>query len=74
MQRKIVTLSISEKYLKKFEKLSKQENKTRSQLLRDLLDKYDIDKSWDQIREWGKETATKFNIRSEEDVLRIIND
>ena len=33
-----------------------------------------IELEWEQIRKWGEETAIKFNIKSEEDILRIIND
>jgi len=74
MDRQVVSISLYKKYLKKLDKMSKKEDKSRSQLVRELIDKYETDKEWEQIREWGRETAKKFNIKSEEDVLRIIND
>lgn len=74
MDRQIITISLYQKYLKKLDKMSKLENKSRSQLIRELIDKYETDKEWEQIRKWGAETAKKFNIKNEEDVLRIIND
>ena len=74
MKRKIISLSLPEKYLRKLEKLTGEESKSRSQLIRELLDKYEADEVWKDIFKWGEETQTKFNIKSEEDVLRIIND
>lgn len=73
MKRKVISLSLTDKYLNKLKKLSEEENKSRSQLVRELIDKYETDEEWGQIRKWGAETAKKFNIKSEEDVLRIIN-
>lgn len=74
MKRKVISLSLTDKYLNKLKKLSEEENKSRSQLVRELIDKYEADEEWEQIRKWGAETAKKFNIKTEEDVLRIIND
>lgn len=74
MDRQIITISLYQKYLKKLDKMSKMENKSRSQLIRELIDKYETDKLWEEIYEIGRKTAKKFNIKSEEDVLRIIND
>ncbi|MCH7730809.1 ribbon-helix-helix protein, CopG family [Patescibacteria group bacterium] len=74
MDRQVVSISLYKKYLRKLDKMSKRQNKSRSQIVRDLLDKYETDKEWEQVYAWGRETAKKFNIKSEEDVLRIIND
>lgn len=74
MKRKVVSLSLTDKYLNKLNKLSNEEDKSRSQVVRELIERYETDKEWEQIRKWGRETARKFNIKSEEDVLRIIND
>jgi len=74
MKRKVVSLSLTDKYLNKLNKLSKEEDKSRSQLIRELIDKYETDDMWSQVYKLGRQTARKFNIKSEEDVLRIIND
>ncbi|KKQ41409.1 MAG: hypothetical protein US60_C0041G0011 [Microgenomates group bacterium GW2011_GWC1_37_8] len=74
MKRRVVSFSLPEKYLKKLEKLTQEESKSRSQLIRELLDKYEADEVWEEIFKWGVETRSKFNIKSEEDVLKIIND
>jgi len=74
MKRRVISLSLPEKYLRKLEKLTEQESKSRSQLIRELLDRYEEDEEWKDIFKWGEETRIKFNIKSEEDILRIIND
>lgn len=74
MDRQVISISLYKKYLKKLDRMSKKEDKSRSQLVRELIDKYETDKEWEEIYEIGRKTAKKFNIKSEEDVLRIIND
>lgn len=74
MDRQVISVSLYKKYLKKLDQMSKKEDKSRSQLIRELIDKYETDKLWEEIYEIGRKTAKKFNIKSEEDVLRIIND
>ena len=74
MDRQVISISLYKKYLNKLDQMSKKEDKSRSQLVRELIDKYETDKEWEEIYEIGRKTAKKFNIKSEEDVLRIIND
>lgn len=74
MQRQIISFSLPPKIAKKLDSLSKKQNKSRSQLLRELIENYEIDESLKRIFAWGKETKKKFNIKSEEDILRIIDD
>lgn len=73
-QRQIISISLSSAQLRQLDRISKSDHKSRSQLIRELIDKYQTQKAWKQIRRWGKETAKKFNIKSEADILRIIND
>lgn len=74
MDRQVVSISLYKKYLKKLDQMSKKEDKSRSQVVRELIDKYETDMLWGDIYEIGRKTAKKFNIKSEEDVLRIINE
>lgn len=74
MKRKVLSVSLPVKYFQRLERLTKDKDKSRSQVIREMLDKYEIDEEWSQIYKWGRQTARKFNIKSEEDVLRIIND
>ena len=74
MKRKVLSVSLPVKYFQRLERLTKDKDKSRSQVIREMLDKYETDEEWSQIYKWGRQTARKFNIKSEEDVLRIIND
>ena len=56
------------------EQVTRQTAKTRSEVIKDLLITYYQDKSWQQIFAWGKNTKEKFNIKSEKDILKVIND
>ena len=72
--RQIISLSLSPSELKKLERLRAREGKSRSQLIRELIRRYDAEELWKRIYEMGKQTAIKFGIKSEEDVLKIIED
>jgi len=56
------------------EQIARKTAKTRSEIIKELIVSYEKDKAWDQIFAWGRKTKEKFNIRSEEDILKIIND
>lgn len=73
-KRKVVSLSLSPKALSFLDKISQKEERTRSEVMRGLIRDYFIEKKWEEIFRWGKQTAKKFKIRSEADVLKLIND
>lgn len=73
MLRKSVVLSISlspgeEKTIKK---LSLEEGKTRSQLVREALRQYQFNKTFARLQRQGKRIAIKLGIETDEDVERI---
>ena len=71
---KVVSVSLEPADFVLLEKLRKQKRKSRSELVKDMLGKYREDERWARIYKLGRETARKFKITSEEDVLRIIDD
>ena len=71
-QRSIINISVPPAMAKRIEKVAKAENRTKSELLREAFRKYEFDKDWDKIRAWGAETAKKFNIKTDDDVERIL--
>lgn len=74
---KTITISLPPKMVKEVERLAKTENKTKSQLFRDMIavyEEYIAEKEWRELRRFGNETAKKLGITSEEDVYRIINE
>lgn len=70
----VISISLPPEILSILERLSKKTAKTRSEIIKELLVTYYQDESWEQIFTWGRKTKEKFNIKSEEDIVRLIND
>ena len=70
----VISISLPVKIMALLEQVTRQTAKTRSEVIKDLLITYYQDKSWQQIFAWGKNTKEKFNIKSEKDILKVIND
>jgi metal-responsive CopG/Arc/MetJ family transcriptional regulator len=70
----VVSISLPPEILAILEQITRQTSKTRSEVIRDLLVSYSQDKSWEQIFTWGRKTKEKFNIKNEEDIVKLIND
>ncbi len=70
-QRAIINVSMPPAMAKRVTKLAKEENRTKSELLREAFRSYEFKRDWAKIRVWGKETARKMNIKTYDDVERI---
>ncbi|MBM3283612.1 ribbon-helix-helix protein, CopG family [Candidatus Gottesmanbacteria bacterium] len=70
----VISISLPPEILTILEQLTRKTSKTRSEIIRDLLVSYRQEKSWEQVFSWGRKTKEQFNIRSEDDILKIIND
>lgn len=70
----VISVSLPQEFLLILNQLTKKMAKTRSGVIKDLLLDYYQDQSWAQIFDWGRTTKEKFNIRGEEDILKLIND
>lgn len=70
-QRAIINVSMPPAMAKRVTKLAKEENRTKSELLREAFRVYEWKRDWAKIRAWGKETAVRMGIKSDEDVERI---
>jgi len=73
-QRQVVSISLPKKSLLILERICRQQDKTRSEVIREFIKKYSQEKQWQEIFSWGENTASKLNIKSEKDVLKLIND
>lgn len=71
MQRVIMNISMPPEMAKRVKKIAKDENRTQSELVREALRRYTINKDWEEIWAVGRETARKMNIKSYEDIERI---
>ncbi len=70
----VISVSLPQKFLSILNQLAKKKAKTRSEVIKDLLLGYYQDESWEQIFDWGRTTKEEFNIKSEEDIVKLIND
>ncbi len=70
----VISISLPPEVLAILEKITRKTSKTRSEVVKELLVSYYQDKSWEQIFTWGRKTKEKYNIKREEDIIKIIND
>lgn len=56
---------------KRIDKIAKEENRTKSELLREAFRRYEFDRDWAKIRAAGKKTARRMGIKTYEDIERI---
>jgi len=54
--------------------MQRQSKTKKKGRIKEVVDKNDTEAIWNQIYSLGEKTAKKFNIKSEEDVLKIIKD
>ena len=73
-QSKVISISLPKSVYTKLELLRKREDKSRSELIKHLIQSYDEEQTWKEIYDWGKKTRLAFSIKSEQDILNIIND
>jgi len=72
---KIVNFSLTPEIYEQVNKLAKQRQISRSQVLREALKQYFAsERRWQQIRKWGEETAKRLKIKNEDDVERTIDE
>jgi len=72
-----VTISLPPRLYEEVERLAKQENKTRSELFRDMIKVYEEyldEKRLLRLRRLGKETASRYGIRSEDDIVKLVHE
>ena len=72
---KVVNLSLPQETYRQVEELADRMEVSKSEILREALKRYVAsEKRWQQIREWGTETAKGMNIKDEDDVDRVIHE
>lgn len=71
MQRSIMNISMPPDMAKRIDKIAKEENRTKSELLREAFRRYEFDRDWVKIRAVGEKTARRMGIKTYEDIERI---
>lgn len=69
---KPITVSLPADLLREAERVAKEETRTRSELIRDALRQYLTSRRWQRLRQWGTESSERLGLRTESDLLRLI--
>jgi len=70
----VVSVSLPSRVLKLLESSRQRTSQTRSAYIASLIEKEAQDARWMRIYARGAKTAEEFNITSEEDIERILNE
>lgn len=74
---KVLSFSVPEDLKQEIEKTARTEGKTKSELFREMYRAYLEKKErqeWERLFSYGDKRAQKLNIRSEEDIERLIHE
>lgn len=74
---KTLTVSLPPEMVKEVERLASIENKSKSQLFRDMLALYEetaTERQWQNVRRAGKRAVKRLGITSDDDIDRLIHE
>ncbi|MFC5864344.1 ribbon-helix-helix protein, CopG family [Acidicapsa dinghuensis] len=75
---KAISITLPSALLESAQSLAKRENRTMSELVREALRKYEElqerKRYWDELNAFGRASAEKIGVHSEEDVVRIVRE
>lgn len=75
MRRSVVaSVSLPSEVWKRTREIAKAENKSRSEIVGEALEKYYVAKQWESLQETGSRQAKRLAIRTEEDVDRLVHE
>lgn len=72
---KVVSFSLPPETASKIENLARSENRSRSELLREMVDVYEkrrAETDWQELFAFGEETARRFQIKGEDELFKIL--
>lgn len=71
---KVMNISMPEALFKKIDKVAKEENRTRSELVREALRQYLDNIEWRKIQRYAQAKAKEMGIKNEADIERLIHE
>jgi CopG family transcriptional regulator/antitoxin EndoAI len=71
---KTLSVTLPPEMLDKAERLAKKEHRTMSELVREALRQYERNQIWEEIGLYGRQSAARAGIKTEEDVVKMIHD
>lgn len=70
---KPITISLPTNILRETERIAKEEVRTRTDVIRDALNQYVASRRWQRLRQWGAQTAERLELKTEEDLQRLLD-
>ena len=70
---KPITISLPNNILRETERIAKEEVRTRTDVIREALNQYVASRRWQRLRQWGAQTAERLQLKTEEDLQRLLD-
>lgn len=70
---KLITISLPAELLDETQRVARQEDRSRSELIREALRQSLASRRWQRLRRWGAETADRLGLKSEVDLQRLLD-
>jgi len=61
-------------FLREVEKVAKEENRTKSELIREALPRYMEDREWEKLTRYARIKSAATGIKTEEDIQRVVDE
>lgn len=74
---KTLTVSLPPQLYEEVERIAEHENKTKSELFRDMLRVYEDfldERRWARLRRTGSQSAEKLGVKTEADIERLVHE
>ncbi len=69
---RILNISVPPEMYAEIENVAQEENRTKSDLIREAFRHYQFVRRWRLIRQWGTETALQLNLETDEELERFL--
>jgi CopG family transcriptional regulator/antitoxin EndoAI len=69
-----ITISLPSDLLQEAQRIANEEERTRSDLIREALRQYLATRRWQRLRQWGAETAERLGLKTEADLQRLLDE
>jgi CopG family transcriptional regulator/antitoxin EndoAI len=65
---------IEQHHHREVEKVAKEENRTKSELIREALRRYIEDREWEKLTRYARKKSAETGINTEEDIQRVVDE
>jgi len=71
---KPISVSLPLDLLQETQRVAREEDRTRTDLIREALRQYLGSRRWQRLRQWGTETAEQLGLKTEADLQRLLDE